>query len=274
MTVYIDVYFFNNFIIDLFLILLSGLVLKRQIKCRRIVAAALLGAFYSCAAYFVDISYLKLIISIAMIVISFRLKFKEYVKQTGVFYITSYVFAGIVIRLMPFGSGNIAEFNNSMYLVIPEFVVIAAGVTSFLFLYIFLNSAIKKKSLSDFYGKAVIKSGGRKVCTTTFADSGNSLTDYVTGLPVCIISSVLFKKLKRRCDLLVPCITVNGESYLDAFIPDEFIFNGKKINVVLAVSETINDRDYGVLANNALLKGENEIVIPQDDRIYKNDLCG
>ena len=81
MTIYIDIVFLENIIMNFIIILASGLIIKTKINHLRILLASLIGAIYTVVAYISKIEIysniiLKFILSI-VIVLSQLLPFTE-----------------------------------------------------------------------------------------------------------------------------------------------------------------------------------------------------
>ncbi len=262
LTLYLDVYFFNNFIIDLFLLLISGLLLKRIIKIKRLVFGALFGAFYSTVLalniqtlYY--LKFFKLFIPFIMILLSFKLELKEYIKQTVCFYLCSYLLSGIILS-MP-NSGAVI-FQNEVYFNIPFFnIILCMFILAFVLVNV-IKRIIKKVKFSALYGKAELYINNKRYKVTTFIDTGNFLKEPSENLPVCFLSPEIIKNMPVL-NFLIPCSTVNGDDFLEGFIPEKLIVNGKETKAVVVISSAIENEDYQLLLHSDFLLLEENYVL-------------
>ena len=85
-----------------------------NLKILRILLASSIGAIYACIYYITNMKIygefiLKIILSIAIVYISFRSKeIKEFLREILIFYLTSFTFGGVSFALLYFISpGNI-----------------------------------------------------------------------------------------------------------------------------------------------------------------------
>lgn len=252
-------YFLNNFIIDLFLLAISGMCFKRIFKIRNLIIASVLGGLYSTIVLlniypFFNSVIFKTIVSSLMIIISFKLTFKEFLKQLSCFYLSSFVLAGIITAFSSANGESVMFFYNSLYFKIPFFNFVLSGITMSIFISKTFRQVIKKHTLSSIYRKVTIINGKKKMKITGYVDTGNNLT--YSGFPVCIISPSVFKKLNATYEFQIPCFTVNGFDYLKAFKADNVSFDEETVNVLLAVSKSVSGEDYDILINSEfLIKG-------------------
>ena len=72
MTIYLDVIFLENIVINYIILYVTGMISKAQIKQKRLIAGALIGAFYSIIYYLLKLKIyssfiIKIILSIVII---------------------------------------------------------------------------------------------------------------------------------------------------------------------------------------------------------------
>lgn len=77
MTIYLDLIFLENIFMNSIIIYATAIILKKEIKILRILIGSTIGATYACIYYISDMkiygeSILKLILSIAIVYVSFR----------------------------------------------------------------------------------------------------------------------------------------------------------------------------------------------------------
>lgn len=100
-TVYIELFFIDNILINFYFLYLSGTVLRLRIKTIPGIVSASLGAIYGflqLTGYtFLNILPLKIILSVIMVYISYRPSKNTFFKLLLCFYGFSFVFAGIIM---------------------------------------------------------------------------------------------------------------------------------------------------------------------------------
>ena len=106
MTIYLDIVFLENILLNYIIILSTAIISKEKINFIRIVASSILGGVFSIVSYITDISIfssitIKIIISIIMIRIAFsKNKIKKVIKILVFFYLVSFTFGGIAFMLL------------------------------------------------------------------------------------------------------------------------------------------------------------------------------
>ena len=93
---------------------------------------------------------------------------------------------------------------------------------------------------------------GIKVTLTGLCDSGSSLSEPISGIPVILVSSSAVPQISRRSPeelaesgvkiRMIPVKTVNGKTVVTGFVPDAAAINGKIIEAVIAVDK--NNTEY------------------------------
>ena len=258
MTIYIDLYFFNNFIIDLFLLTVSGMCFKRILDFKRLFLSSVLGGLYSTLALF-SIPFIsgflfKTMVSCLMIFIAYKLTLKEFLKQLMGFYLCSFSLAGIIITLSSYQKEDVMFFGNSLYFKIPFLNIILSGIIMSVFTFKIFKNMVKRHKLNSVYKTVKIRNGKTNIKITGFIDTGNNLKYF--GVPVCIISPGCAKKLNPEICFEVPCFTVSGVNFLKAFSADEVYISNEKADVLIAISNAVSGEDYDMLINSEFLLKE------------------
>ena len=105
-TVYLDVIFIENMIINYIIIYVTGIISRAKIKQIRIIIGSLIGAIYSIIYYLINLKIyssviLKILLSVIIIYISFNSSnFINVIKQIILFYLVSFVFGGASIAII------------------------------------------------------------------------------------------------------------------------------------------------------------------------------
>ena len=106
MTVYVDVIFLENIIINYIILYVTGIISKTNIKQLKILLGSIIGATYAIIYYILNLKIyssfiIKIVLSIIIIYVSFNpKKFKILFKQVILFYLISFVFAGATIGII------------------------------------------------------------------------------------------------------------------------------------------------------------------------------
>ena len=122
MTIYIDVVFFENLIMNTIILIATGIILKQKIKWLRIILAGTLGAIYSIMTYISALQIysnlvLKIILSIIIIYIAYNPQtVKQLWKSILIFYLTSFVFGGAAFALIYIVKPQDILMKNGLFL--------------------------------------------------------------------------------------------------------------------------------------------------------------
>lgn len=259
-TVYIDSLFFLNFIIDYLLLLATGKICALPLRRGRMALGALLGAAYAALAvllprFFAMVS-VKLLAGAAVPLAAFGAG-RRAPRAAAVFFAVSAAFAGAVYAacsLAGIAPGAGPYIPVSMRVLLLSFAL-CYGVFSL----VFRRSGRRGEQAMC---NVSVTLAGRCAGFTALYDTGNELTDPVTGEGVLVaeagaLSPLLdpdaaallgadplegFTRLAQTPGLrgrvrLLPCSCVTGaDSLLLMFRPDEVRVDGRKSGVCVAVS--------------------------------------
>lgn len=270
MSVYVELVIFNNLAIDFLLIVATQIVRRRRIRKLRVSFAVLLGAavatLYPLAPVGVQIA-VKICLAPIMTAIfdtyslskrkctNFRknkndvkcekdvdnsfsakgrsanlnlkiLGVKEYVKSLVVFVIATYAVGGIT-----FGLSYLCGVDVKSY---AAFGLVACAIATTLI----CARVLRKKRSSDASTLTTnISVDGRKIALTGLCDSGNTLVDGVSGLPVIILSANAEKQLgKTDIEGFLSVVTVSGESNMPITKLQDVEVAGRRISCMAALS--------------------------------------
>lgn len=106
MTIYLDIVFVENLIMNYIILFATGIICKEKIKQMRIIISSIIGSIYSIAYYITEITLYvtiiaKILLSIVMIYIAFGSRnTKKTFKSLVVFYLTSFAFGGCAFAIL------------------------------------------------------------------------------------------------------------------------------------------------------------------------------
>lgn len=202
-TVYIDVLFAVNLLINYILINASGILSKINRNKLRMGFGAFIGSCYAILIFFPDFSVLftticKLLISMLIVAASFPFyTLKSYIKTLIIFYMVSFGFGGCVLGVFYFsdiGSKLGAVYSNGIfYFNLPWTVLALSGLLFYLAIKICGIISAKLYRGENLRKKLRISLGEKTTELTALLDTGNALIDPVTLSPVIIAE---YKSLK------------------------------------------------------------------------------
>ena len=233
---YLDVLFLVNIIMDFVLIWATAKLTGFSTSFKRIFVAAFIGALYSVTVYFpalhTSLSSLivKIIFSILMIYIAFYpISLKKMIQALAYFYFTVFAVGGAMLAAVYF----INTENTLQAVISGEFGILeplgykwflAAVVTAVIVGKYGAKFIVRNLIKSILYVPVVICLGEETVALKTLVDTGNQLTDPITGKPVMIVEldtlkgiipKKAFKELRNNNDFDVnSIITCLSKTYL------------------------------------------------------------
>ena len=227
---YIDVFFFTNFVMDYLLLMIVRKALDLMASQRRVCMAALAGALGASAAVSIPMpSICRLLLfhifinTIMTGILMHTRKPAELWKGTLVLYLSAFLLGGIFDSISQYAGGYVKAGALFFGCAILCYTVISQGIS-------FLKRLWKLEAV---HCDATVSVHGTTVRIPAVIDSGNSLKDAVTGKPVHIISKKAIKKLTNADSLpgirYIPYRTVQkGEAVMPVFTAEYICIHGKQ----------------------------------------------
>lgn len=195
MVYYVEYVFAENFLIDFILLFITGKLIKRIIVYKRLIAASIIGALYVILTAYIGKDFMtyfivKLSVSVLMIMVAFDTKgILANIRVILCFYMTSLIMVGIITALY--------------YLTYDRLTVNAIVLSLFLGyagLHFFFKEIKARIDKSNYMRTMTISMGNASSTLKAFIDTGNELTDPMTGKPVIVVNieslrNILDKKL-------------------------------------------------------------------------------
>lgn len=255
LVVYWDLVALWNFALD-YILLLGTLRLAGRAVCRwRIALAAALGAAYAVVALAAPFSLWTLLgAMLLMCCVAFG-QAGRFLKLTLLFLLLACALGGGVLLLGRVSGGMLRLGRAMFYAELPWGVFFAAAGLSYLLLTVIFRGGAKHGC--DDFVQAHVEYRGRSVEVTLFRDTGNVLTDPLTGEGVPVIEkdalATLFPKengglAAYQSFTALRVGTVSGSSTLDAFRCDSLTVDGRDLGArLIALSpETFGGRCRGL----------------------------
>lgn len=187
-VVYIDSLFLLNFVINYLLLLASARLAGEVIHRLWLALGAALGAGYAAAVFFPGMGFLlhplcKLGVAVLMTLIGFR-KSRRLLRVTLIFLGLACALGGGIFAIGLLGGRTLTLKNGVLYSKMDlKMLLLSASVCYLILSLVFRRSAghsVREQK------PAILSRNGKKVVLTALLDTGNTLTDPVTGKPVMV----------------------------------------------------------------------------------------
>lgn len=261
---YIDLIFLLNFLFDFLLLLSVSIILRRNIKLRRIILGSIFGSLTIFILFLkvntLNLFILKVILSILMIFITFGYKDIKYNFNNFLyFYTTSIILGGFLYFLeinISYKNVGMYFYNNSLGI---NYIVLI--LTSPLILYIYIKQAKELKNhYSLTYKVKIFLKNNEVINVNGYLDTANKLVDPYKKRNIILVNSKILKKyIENNSYFLVPYDTVNSHGLLKCIIPSKVIINnvGIRKNVVVGYNNTDYKMDgINCILNNKIMEGK------------------
>lgn len=260
MKVYLDLVLFINFSFDFLLLLIVSLILKRNIKLKKIFYGGIVGSL-STFLLFIKLNNLelflyKVIISILMILITFNYKNIKYILKNILYlYIVSIILGGFIYLIncqFSYKHSGIIFFNNGFSINIILLIIISP-----IMLYLYKKELDSYKLNESYYYKMDIYYKDKELNLNAFLDTGNKLKDPYMGLPIIVANKNVIDEKLIDDFILVPINTVNNNSLIKC-IKVKIKIDGKDINkkVLLGLSKNkLNLEGIDCIFGKSILEG-------------------
>lgn len=194
--IYLDTLFLLNFLVSFVLLHITSVTIKNEVSSLRLVVGGIFCAFYSCLMFFshfasLYLSVSKLIFSILIIIFVFKTaNIKEILKSTFVFYFSSFCVAGteLALTFIPNAKNkiNLLISNGAFYFNISPFSLLICFSISYIFIILFTKICAKIYRIDKLKIDIEIGINGKIIILKALKDTGNSLKEPLTNLPVII----------------------------------------------------------------------------------------
>lgn len=192
-TIYIDSVFLLNLVMDLYLLTLTVKALGKTATYPRIFAGSIAGAAGYCiilclpgVGYMLKVLLGMIPVGMAMIKVTCRTRgLKELLQGLGCLYVLSFCMGGIILFL----KGKLAQ-NGDLAVVIA-----GMGFAGFVFCRKVID--IWQKKQKNHFCRVNIPGDEGTLTIAALVDTGNGLTEPVSGKPVAILNAEEWKNLKQ-----------------------------------------------------------------------------
>lgn len=285
-VVYADVLFVINAVITFLILITTADLTKIESVKSRYVSGALAGGLLSFIIlapemHILIVITIRLIISILIILITFRLKnLIQFIKSVAGFFIISFIYGGIVYFLSDCIALPKVYYNNG-YAYFDFSAVSLVLITSAVFLCMkVINKILIVKNKTDEIYKVEVNNNGKTISVYALYDTGNSIRDIYNGRPVIIISLNNIESLVEESvylgitdffeknDMeklpkgirLIPIKTLSSDKLLPAFTAERAVIVDDTVNIVIEkvciaiTDDTFGTNNYKALLNDAVFR--------------------
>ena len=200
MTIYIDVLFLENFILNFIILYAAGLISKTKIKFWKLLIGSLIGTIYVIIYYYMRNKIysnliIKIILSLVMLYVSFTPKgFKEMIKIIVFFYLTSFAFGGAALGAIYVMDSQKITIQNGVIIGNYTLKTIFLGVAIAFAIVICAFKLVKAKfTKKDLLCNIVIKINQKEIKIRALLDTGNLLKEPITNIPVVVVEHTLLE---------------------------------------------------------------------------------
>lgn len=249
MTIYVDLVFLINLIMDFYILSGVKFLLRLDTKLIRIILGSLIGSLSLFLLFFhlstISLNIFKIIISLLMVLVAFG-KYK-FLNKLFYLYVVS-IFLGGSIYLINDSLGyemNGLLFINNGYSINLIILLIISPIV----IYLYVKEFLKLKNKLNTTYNVTIKIKKREIKIEGFLDTGNKLIDPYFHRPIILLSKKCID-LRGKKIIYVPFTSLNNNGLLKCIIPEYILIDNKKYNkVLIGISENLN---YDCILNERL----------------------
>ena len=224
-TVYLDVLFVLNFIVNYMLLLVTGRLFSQPVSRHRLCAAAGLGALYSVLFFLPLLDFFfstaaKLAVGVCMTIITYGIRpLSRILKLSLAFCCVTFAFCGVIIGIYALVAPSAGLMRNGvLYVEVNIIQLLLATVFFYCAITLAFRGVSRRKKLAEI----IIRHMGRDVKLNALLDTGNNLTDPACNYPVIIVD---YKALRQ-------------------VLPSDFIADGRLLDAV-DIMEQMHKSEHG-----------------------------
>lgn len=207
MKIYIDVVIIENFIVDLFILLVTAKALKIRVNKIRILIGALLGGIYSVVMLFPQMKLFstipfQIVLCLFIIFVSFnKTGFVNIIKGAGIYIIFSIILSGMCYLFILIQS----DYSLNKPLVLGQNTV-KNIILSMIIIYFLTNKIIayikERTIVNNLIYDIDFEINGQSYHIKGFLDTGNGLIEPTTNLPCILVEAKYINLDETRKDSL------------------------------------------------------------------------
>ena len=189
-VVYIDALFLLNLVMNYLLLLSAGKLTGEILHRLRLGLGAAAGALYASAVFFPGMGFLthplcKASSAVVMLLIGYGGS-RRLLRVSLVFFGVSAAFGGGIFALELLDGQGSALKNGVFYSAMDLRLILLSAAACYVVITLVFRRAVRHSAARGEVVPAVLTVEGRKAVLTALVDTGNTLTDPVTGRPVMV----------------------------------------------------------------------------------------
>lgn len=229
---YIELFLLDNVLMDMLICRLAAAICGRKLRLLRAAAFSIFGAVYAALAY-IHVSLNSLLCKILMcIIMAFALPcgdVREYIAGLMGMLAAAFIIGGLAFFAVYATGGAVdGSFIGGITLRILLFTASAAAAMPSI-----ARRLRQRRVAREQICTLTIVHKSKRYILSAMVDTGNSLIEPVSGLPVAVAHIP-----GERGDIPIPAATVQGGGVLMAFRPDRAEFMGMETDMLIALAET------------------------------------
>lgn len=201
-VIYIDTLFLLNALVDYLLLLAAARLAGEPLRRWRFALGAALGGLYAVAIFLPGLGFLAhplcRMASAALMLVAAYGGSRRLLRQGILFVALTCAFGGGVVAIGLLGGTGLALGNGVFYSALDLKVVLLSAAVCYGVLTLVFQRLNRHSAASGELVSARLGLGGRWVALTALVDTGNTLTDPVSGRPVMVAEGERAKELFPR----------------------------------------------------------------------------
>ena len=258
MTIYVDLVFLINFIMDFYILSGVKFLLKLKTKIYRVFLGALVGSLSILLLFLKlatsELNMLKILISIIMVLTTFGRS--NFFNKLFYLYVIS-IFLG----------GSIYLINDALGYEVDGFIFINNGysinliilvIISPIIIYLYVKEFIKYKRQINTHYDVTIKLKNKTINVVGFLDTGNKLVDPYFNRPIILLDKK-YINLRGKKIIYVPFTSLNNSGIIKCIIPEYILIDKRAISkCLIGISENLK---YDCILNERIIDYEENNII-------------
>jgi sigma-E processing peptidase SpoIIGA len=237
-AIYIELYIFDNFLMNCLVIRLSEAILGRRAHKWLKLLICFLASVYALLAYYfpaLNLWFFKILLCAAM-AICFRIKgIRELLGSVAAVFVSTALIGGATFALVYAFSGSM---SGGILYAPSGFRVLLYSVGAGVALPSIFRKLTKRRVKAKLKVPVRIIHKNESYDFEGFIDTGNLLTEPISSLPVIVLCS---PKLIEYCDTNIPYSDTSGAGTMSAFLPEHIYIDGIEISAYIAINERGKD---------------------------------
>ncbi len=278
MTIYLDIVFLENALMNYIILYATGFIQKRKMKNFKLILSSIIGALYAIISYLNLIPiystfFMKVLLSLIMIYVAFNNEnIKQILKNLLLFYLTSFVIGGCALALLYMISPQRVSFVNGVLVgTYPMKVTLIAGLVGFVIIQYSFSLNKRQMKIKDLLCDLEIVVNNKKVKIKGYIDSGNTLKDPLSNKPVIIVEKEVMEQIIEVDKLiggddnlkirLIPFKSIGKQNGMLIGIRPEYVkikYNENQIitkKVIIGIYDKKISKNYSALIGLEILEG-------------------